>query len=135
MQEFMMEGVLDRFPELKVVFAEVDAGWVPFFKEQADNRFHRMSRASGYGVKLTPSQYVEKHFYFAFVTDAYALRNRDAVGVENMLWSDDYPHMGGDWPYTQRALSNYMAGIAKDERELILSGNATRLYNLPGLAS
>ena len=121
MLEFMWTGVLDRFPNFKVLFAEVDAGWVPFFKEQVDNRFHRQAKASKYTVKLSPSEYFDRHFYYTFITDAYAIRNREAVGVTNMLWSDDFPHMGGDWPYTQRSLSQYFFEVPREQRELILS--------------
>lgn len=134
MQEFMFNGVLDRYPGFKVIFTEVDCGWVPFYKEQTDNRFHRLRTASGFG-KRPPSEYFDQHYYYTFVSDAYAIRNRDAVGVENMLWSDDYPHLGGDWPHTQRGLVQSFFGVPKEDRELIWAGNATRLYNLPGLTA
>lgn len=132
MMEFMFAGVLDRFPDFKVVFTEVDAGWVPFFKEQTDNRFHRQSRASNFS-KRPPSEYFDEHYYYAYVSDAYAIRNLDLIGSRNLLWSDDFPHLGGDWPHTQRGLVQSLANVAREDRELILAGNATRLYNLPGL--
>jgi predicted TIM-barrel fold metal-dependent hydrolase len=132
MLEFMWEGVLDRYPNFKIVFAEVDAGWVPFFKEQIDNRYHRQMRGSGIGLSMAPSKYFDRHYHYTFITDTYAIRNRDAVGVRNMLWSDDFPHMGGDWPYTQRSLGQYFGGIPAEDRDLIQAGNAVRLYHLPG---
>jgi predicted TIM-barrel fold metal-dependent hydrolase len=135
MLELMWGGVLDRFPELKVVFTEVDAGWVPFFKEQVDNRFHRLAKASRFGLRMAPSEYFDRHYHYVFVSDSYALQNRHAVGVDNLMWSDDYPHMGGDWPYTQRTLTQTMVGIPREEKEKILAGNAVRLYRLPGLAA
>lgn len=135
MLEFMWAGVLDRHPNFKIMFAEVDAGWVPFFKEQIDNRFHRLARAQKFTQKMPPSEYFDRHYYYTFITDGYAIRNCDAVGVKNMLWSDDFPHMGGDWPYTQRSLPQFFSGVEPEKRELILAGNATRLFHLPGLAN
>ncbi len=41
MLQFLLGGVFDRVPDLTVVLAEVDAGWVPYVKEQADNRILR----------------------------------------------------------------------------------------------
>lgn len=133
MQELMFGGVLDRFPDLKVVFTEVDAGWVPYFKEQTDNRYHRQARATRAELTMPPSEYFDRHFRFVFVSDVHAIENRATIGVENLLWSDDFPHLGGDWPNTQRGLVQIFANVPKVERELILAGNATRLYRLPGL--
>lgn len=133
MLEMLWDGLLDRFPGFKVAFAEVDAGWVPFFKEQIDNRYHRFSQATNLGLSMPPSEYFDRHFHFAFITDAYAIRNREAVGLHNLMWSDDFPHIGGDWPYTQRSLSQFFADVPREHRELILAGNAARLYHLPGM--
>ena len=55
MVQLLNGGVFERFPELHVVFAEVDAGWVPYVEEQLDNRFRR--RAVGPdGPPAAPAQ-------------------------------------------------------------------------------
>ena len=131
--EFMFGGVFDRFPGLQLVFAEVDAGWVPFFKEQLDNRYMRTAHAIDYGLTRAPSEYFDDHVTCAFITDTFAIDNRHAIGIENMLWSDDFPHAGSDWPHTHRTIAAAFSGIPKHERDLILAKNAVRLYNLPGL--
>ncbi len=41
MLQFLEGGVFDRVPALNIVLAEVDAGWVPYVKEQVDNRVLR----------------------------------------------------------------------------------------------
>ena len=46
MIEMIFDGVFDRFPELDVVFAEVDFGWVPYVKEQIDNNYSRLNPVS-----------------------------------------------------------------------------------------
>src|SRR5438874_5545817 len=40
--EFIYSGALDRYPELALVLAEVDCAWVPYVKEQMDDRYRRM---------------------------------------------------------------------------------------------
>jgi predicted TIM-barrel fold metal-dependent hydrolase len=134
MLEFLWGGVLDRFPDFRVVFAEVDCGWIPYFKEQLDNRWARMSKATLTKLSKPPSEYFDDSFAYAFITDTYAIDNRHAIGVENMLWSDDFPHVGSDWPFTQRTMSAAFSGVSKEERDLMIAGNATRLYGLPGLS-
>jgi len=63
-----------------------------------------------------------------YVTDTYGVQNRHRIGVERMLWSTDYPHASSSWPNTWSAVQASMCGVASEERQLILSGNAMRLY-------
>lgn len=127
--QLLNSGVLDRVPDLPIVFVEVDAGWVPYVKEQMDNRFRR--RTSGPKARLAklPSEYIEERFHFTYITDQYAIANRHRVGVDRLLWSSDFPHGGSDWPDSWRSIDANFADVPKAERELILSGNAQRLYH------
>ncbi len=128
MVQFLNSGVFTRVPDLQVVLAEVDAGWVPYVKEQLDNRFRR--RASGPQARLTklPSENIDEHFYYTYITDHYAVHNRHAVGLERMMWSSDFPHSGSDWPSSWRSIDADFADIPAAERDLILAGNALRIY-------
>ena len=128
MIELVMAGVFDRFPQLNVVFAEVDFGWVPYVKEQIDNNYHRLEPVSRFGLRKLPSEYIAEHFHFGYMTDSFGLRVRDDVGVERILWSNDYPHISADWPYSWRTIQASMSGISSHEKHLILAGNASRLY-------
>jgi predicted TIM-barrel fold metal-dependent hydrolase len=130
MLEFLWAGVFDRFPALRLGFIEVDCGWVPVVKEQIDNRYYRMAVANRLTLRRAPSEYFDEHCFYSFITDTFGIDNRHAVGVENMLWSSDYPHVGADWPNSRRTIEAAMAGVPKAERELILWGNAVRLYGL-----
>ena len=62
------------------------------------------------------------------MTDPFGVRSRDAIGVERMLWSSDYPHISADWPHSWRTILNVFSGVPAAERQLILAGNAQRLY-------
>ena len=94
--QMVWSGVFDRLPDLKVVVAEVDAGWVPYFKEQIDDRYYRLGRGSGVQLERPPSAYIEDHFHFTYIVDGYGIRNRHEIGVERMMWSSDYPHVPSD---------------------------------------
>jgi predicted TIM-barrel fold metal-dependent hydrolase len=62
------------------------------------------------------------------VTDTYGIDNRDRIGVERILWSSDYPHASSSWPETWPAVQASMSGVPAAERDLMLVGNAARLY-------
>jgi predicted TIM-barrel fold metal-dependent hydrolase len=62
--------------------------------------------------------------------DGYAVRNRHACGVENLMWSTDYPHHGCDWPYSRKVANELFAEVPKEERQRILALNCAELYKL-----
>lgn len=125
--ELILSGVFDRVPGLKVVFAEVDCGWVPYYKEQADDGFARYRFR--YNIKRFPSEYVYDHAYFTYVTDGYGIDNRHRIGVDKILWSSDYPHGNSNYPDAWTPVSASMSGVPHDERRAMLAGNAMALYH------
>jgi predicted TIM-barrel fold metal-dependent hydrolase len=127
--QFLGAGVFDRVPELQVVIAEVDGGWLPYLKEQVDNRFIRHNSGSEMRTKQLPSAVIEDHFLFTYITDHFAVRNRYAVGLTQLMWSSDYPHAASDWPNSIRTIHAGFSDVPPAERDLILAGNAQRLYN------
>jgi predicted TIM-barrel fold metal-dependent hydrolase len=128
--QMVFAGVFDRFPALDLVVAEVDCGWVPYFKEQIDNNYRRLAPVSDFRIADLPSAYVERHVHFTYMTDGFGIANRHAIGVERMLWSSDYPHISSDWPHSREVIDATFAGVATDDRDAILAGNAQRLYGL-----
>jgi uncharacterized protein len=128
--QIVFAGVFDRFPTLDVVCAEVDCGWVPYFKEQIDNNYRRLAPISDFTITAAPSEYVERHVHFCYITDSVGVARRDEIGVERILWSSDYPHISTDWPQSWKTIQASMATVPRAERELMLAGNAVRLYQL-----
>ena len=60
--------------------------------------------------------------------DNYAVENRHRIGVERMLWSNDYPHITSDWPMSWKTINASFADVPPHERHAILSGNAQRIF-------
>ena len=92
MAEFIFTKTLDRFPKLKVMFAEVDVGWIPYLREQLDGRYERQHPDRKVGFELKPSEYFERNYYYTIVMDAFGIKSRHDVGVDSILWSNDFPH-------------------------------------------
>jgi uncharacterized protein len=132
MLEWAFSGVLDRHQSLKIILAEVDCGWMPYFAEQADDNYlrHSFSDLKDSKLRLLPSEYMQQYFYPTFITDHYAIANRHRVGVDRMMWSNDYPHITSDWPYSWKTINASFANVPTDERHKILAGNAQRLLGL-----
>jgi uncharacterized glyoxalase superfamily protein PhnB/predicted TIM-barrel fold metal-dependent hydrolase len=128
-------GLFDRFPRLKVVSAENDAGWAGYLVERMDRVFTqpRRNRGRDFPIRdrgMLPSAYVRRNFALTFIHDKTAVEARPWIGVENLMWSSDYPHQNSTWPNSAATLDYVFAGVPEDERRLMAAGNAERLYGL-----
>lgn len=130
MGEIILTGVHDRFPKLRFVSVEAGVGWIPYFLEQMDDRYERNRRWARVKLERRPSEYVATNWMFTFVIDRYGIRNRHAVGVDNIMWSTDYPHHGCDWPHSRETVARMFEGVPADERRKITFENARKLYGI-----
>jgi predicted TIM-barrel fold metal-dependent hydrolase len=62
------------------------------------------------------------------VRDSYGVQNCDAVGVETMMWSSDFPHHINDWPNSRYIIEEMAHGIDEAKKRKIFCENAGRLY-------
>jgi predicted TIM-barrel fold metal-dependent hydrolase len=128
--QFIHAGIFDRFPGLRLLLVEVDSSWLPYLKEQMDDRFERAAPSARPAIRRRPSEYFDDNIASTFITDRYGIRNRHDIGVSQMLWSSDHPHGGSDWPHSADVIEQHFAGVPDDERHQILAGNALRLYDV-----
>jgi predicted TIM-barrel fold metal-dependent hydrolase len=77
-----------------------------------------------------PSSYFREHFYWGFIYDRIGIRMRYEIGVDKILWGNDFPHSAGDWPNSHRVIEDSFSGVAEDERRKILRGNAIEFFHL-----
>ena len=124
-------GVFDRYPRLRMVGVEVQAGWVPTVLAWWDDRYWRNRTMADCQLKKVPSEYFHDNWLVTFIIDRFAVKNREDVGVKNMMWSTDYPHHGCDWPYSRKIALEMMENVPANERYQICAGNMVDLYDLP----
>ena len=126
---FLLSRVLDRFPKLKVVFAESSLGWGAYEIEYADYQ----SAADGLpseGYALKPSELFQRQCYFTCWYDRWSLGVRKYLGSHNILWSSHFPLASSSWPNSRRQAELIFAGVSQEERRLIQWENAAELYSL-----
>ncbi|HEU5301627.1 MAG TPA: amidohydrolase family protein [Acidimicrobiia bacterium] len=123
---WILPGVLARFPELKIVLVEPSLGWVPFYLDVLDSFAEGPYDFPALDEK--PSSYFHRQMYLTFVDDPRGLEHRHDLGVDRIMWSTDFPHPATSWPNSHAIVEKNFAGIPDDERDLIVSGNAARVY-------
>ena len=128
--QLIFTGTFERFPELHVAMIETGVGWIPHFLEQIDDRYWRNRSWGNIPIKEPPSFYWFRNMSATFITDRNGVENRYGVGVDNMMWSSDYPHHGNDWPYSRMTIDSMMSHIDRDERRRIVGANAARIFHL-----
>lgn len=121
-------GVFDRHPDLKVVFAEQHAGWLPPTLDYLD----RVDAEADSNLPMKPSDYWRRTNLAVTCTSLRPsdLNGRDQIGVEKMMFGTDFPHMEGTWPNTIEWLQVALAGLREDEARAILGENAIEYYGL-----
>jgi predicted TIM-barrel fold metal-dependent hydrolase len=127
----MLSGIFDRFPNLKVVLVEANIGWIPTVLEQSDDMFLRFRFwTGGHKLKKLPSEYFYENMRSTFMIDTVGVSLRHKCGLDNIMWSTDYPHSGTDWPNSRVTLERNFAGVPRDEVKKMVRDNAASLYKI-----
>ena len=133
--QMVLDGLFDRFPNLKVYFAETHAGWLPFFLHMADLRYNRhhwwAEEMLGFKpLKRLPSEYIREHIYWGFLDDPIGVELRHHVGVDRLIWATDFPHQESDWPHSGAVIDRIFEGVPEDEKYQMVVGNTVEFFHL-----
>lgn len=133
--QMILQGVFDRFPELKFYFAENQIGWIPLFLQQLDRQYERsyhwaMREFGMQPLKRLPSEYVAEHCYWGFFDDPVGIRLLDLIGVDRVMWSTDFPHLECAWPESQKLIDETFVGVSGEDKWKITAGNAIDYFGL-----
>jgi len=127
---WVMNGIPERFPKLKVLWIESGLAWVPFMMQRFDNEY-MMRSSEAPALKKMPSDYMRDMFFSSQpmeMTDMGALETtfRMIKADTQLLYSSDYPHWDFDLPSTIYDLPF----LSEQAKRNILGGNAMRVFNL-----
>jgi uncharacterized protein len=124
-------GMLDRFPELKIVSVESGAGWVPFILEALDYEMAENAPGLREELSLSPSEFFKRQIYATMWFERTNLPTLvDAVGEDNILFETDFPHPTCLYPDPVTSANENMKDLSPEVRAKILGGNAATLYRL-----
>jgi uncharacterized protein len=128
---WLVNGMPERFPKLKVIWVESGLAWIPFLMQRLDNEW--MMRSSEVPLlKKRPSGYMREMHYSTQPMEM--VNNREALELTfkminaetQLLYASDYPHWDMDLPSTIYDLPF----LSEHAKRNILGGNAKRVFNL-----
>ena len=151
-------GVFERYPNLRLILTEGGCDWVPGVMRILDHQHgkldpnsnarsgfagiskkehreatdsKRIHRAFG-GMPInpkTPSEYYQQNVWIgsSFITPR-EVAMRYEVGVDKIMWGNDYPHNEATYPYTRECLRHSFSDVDPVEVAAMLGGNAAKVY-------
>jgi predicted TIM-barrel fold metal-dependent hydrolase len=132
--DWLCSGLFVRYPNLKVLLAECQIGWIPYYLNRLDEVWNIHTGWAGIRDTLPelPSHYFRSNMYATFFSDVFGLKNLDAIGADNVLYETDYPHSDSTWPDCEKIAREQteVAGLDAETTEKVVRGNARRLFRL-----
>lgn len=134
--DWLYSGNLQLFPGLKIALSESQVGWIPFAAQRVDNTWKKgneyFTHAGERRATELPSSVIPGRVFGCVFDDLEGLRNRAAVGLEQILFETDYPHSDSTFPLSAKAATDMIgaAGLSESEAHAVLRGNAIKAYSL-----
>ncbi len=129
MPQLIFSGVTERFPRLKIAFAEAGIGGLNYVVAACDHEWERRHLWTE-GMSTRPSDIVHRQVYVNFWFESEGIKLRDEIGVANLMWEADYPHVASYYPNSWDAVEKVLVGVPEDDRRKLLYENALRVYQI-----
>lgn len=121
--------VFDRFPKVKAVVLESQAGWVGQLIDRMDavTKGPLMPKTD---LKELPSTYFKRQCFVSIDPDERAVAGVvPFVGDDKFFWASDFPHPDHTDEYLQE-LAELLEPLPEESRQKILWQNVSKAYNL-----
>lgn len=122
-------GLFDRFPKVKLVVLESQAGWTGHILDRMDAVW-RGPLGKTTGMKESPKTYFDRQCWVSADPDEQmAAAVIDVVGSNRFFWASDFPHPDHISHYMQ-ALGDLVSPLSEQAQQGILWKNVSEAYNL-----
>lgn len=131
--DLILSGVVERFPELRLICSEYELSWAPHFLFRLDDYYNNRPlgrHGHRFADDQRPSDLFRRNFYISFQEDPYGLANLDAIGPHALMWGSDYPHTESTFPRSREILAGLLADVPEALHKPITADNTARVYGL-----
>ncbi len=134
-------GVLERHPNLRLVFTEQNSDWIPGTLDHMHDGWVRTAGAERHDINVltnqhevvlrSPREYWARQCYVgASLMSRAELEMRESIGVANMMYGTDFAHPEGTWNTTIDHLQALfgVGNVSEEDTRRILGQNAAEVY-------
>jgi predicted TIM-barrel fold metal-dependent hydrolase len=130
MANWVMNGLCERFPNLKTIWIEGGIAWMAFMTQRFDNEY-LMRSSEAPALKRLPSEYMREMYYTTQPMERTNMELLEATfnalnASTQLLYASDWPHWDFDLPSTITDLPF----LNEQDKRNILGLNAKRLFNM-----
>jgi predicted TIM-barrel fold metal-dependent hydrolase len=125
----IFSGIADRFPRLQWVFAETGIGSLSYVLDACDHEWE-CRQLWREGLPTRPSEIVHRQMHVNFWYEVAGLEERHRIGINNIMWESDFPHVASTYPRSWSFVEHCLRGVPEPERKSLLYENAMHLYRL-----
>jgi predicted TIM-barrel fold metal-dependent hydrolase len=130
----VFSGLLGRFPRLKIVFAEAGIGGLNYVLAACDHEW-QTRRLWTEGLATRPSTIVREQIYVNFWFEAEGIKLRHDIGIDNIMWESDFPHVASYYPRSWQEVERVLGDVPAEDRRKLLYENAVRLYHIDAVVA
>lgn len=133
--DWLSGGLPVKYPNLRLALSEGQVGWMPYLLERLDSLWERgriYETDMRSRIPERPSSYVKGRIYACIYDDTVGLKNRESVGMSQILFEIDYPHADTTYPHSKQVAEKLVtaAGLSEHESWQLLRGNAIECFRL-----
>ncbi|OBA90450.1 amidohydrolase [Mycobacteriaceae bacterium 1482268.1] len=121
--KYVFSGILDRHPTLKIGWFEGGIAWVPTALQDAEHMLASYRHMFNHQPEHPVRHYWNHHMSASFMVDPLGLELIDKIGVENVMWSSDYPHNESTFGYSEKSLKTVVDAVGPEAATKIVSTN------------
>jgi len=127
--QLIFSGLTERFPRLKFVFAEAGIGGLNYVLAACDHEWECRHLWTE-GIAARPSETVRRQIYVNFWFEAEGIKLRHDIGIHNIMWESDFPHVASYYPRSWESIERVLDGVPPGDRRKLLYENALRVYRI-----
>lgn len=126
----VLEGVLEKYPKLRILSLEAGASWVPFLMDRLDLEWDKRGSRQAPLLKKKPSDYLKggQVFFNCDPMERIIPTVVSMLGEDHLFYASDYPH-----ERNQEETIGYLRSredLSAIAKEKILYHNARRMYRV-----
>jgi predicted TIM-barrel fold metal-dependent hydrolase len=131
--DWILSGAFERHQNLRVMYSEGQAGWIPYLLGRLDVKWHEGYEALDQVSSLVPrppSTYFKDHVFACVTQDPAAMMFIETVGTDNICFETDFPHPDSSFPNSVEVARRQFADLTQEQVDKVVHDNGARLLDL-----